>query len=94
VAFVSGHGAYDRSLQAATTSVYRAVLSSDPSASPEPERDYDLAVVADAELALLLGAGAAVHDLSRHLSVGTAIPRGILGLMRCWFREGGDGIDG
>ncbi|OEL33590.1 hypothetical protein BAE44_0005391 [Dichanthelium oligosanthes] len=47
-------------------------------ASPEPERDYGLAVLADAELALLLGAGAAVCDLSRRLGQGTAapVPRG------------------
>ncbi|RLN03253.1 uncharacterized protein C2845_PM13G25620 [Panicum miliaceum] len=180
-ASVSGRGALDRSLQAATTSVYRAVLSSGkemlvrvtwtrsaagaagaavafedgdaassaaaklsssagsrqvllqkkrgsrtlvtgagtavgvhwdtaeakypsgPSASPEPERDYGLAVVADAELALLLGAGAAARELSRRL--GAAVPRGAAALVnrreqlrgagaahvtRCRFREGGD----
>ena len=144
-ASVSGRGALDRSLQAATTSVYRAVLSSGkamlvrvtwtrsaagaagvavafdddgsasspagsrqvllqkkrgsrtlvtgagtavgvhwdtaearypagPSASPEPdERDYGLAVVADAELALLLGVGAAAREFSHR--VGPAVAR-------------------
>jgi len=76
-----------------------------PSASPEPERDYGLAVVADAELALLLGAGAAARELSRRLSLGAAVPRGAAGLVsrreqlrgaaaahvtRCRFRDGGD----
>jgi len=177
-ASVSGRGALDRSLQAATTSVYRAVLSSGkamlvrvtwtrtaagaagvavafddggsasspagsrrqvllqkkrgsrtlvtgagtavgvhwdtaearypagPSASPEPdERDYGLAVVADAELVLLLGAGAAARELSRRLSLGAAIPRSAAALVsrreqlrgaaaahvtRCRFRDGGD----
>ncbi|PUZ52670.1 hypothetical protein GQ55_6G288100 [Panicum hallii var. hallii] len=178
-ASVSGRGALDRSLQAATTSVYRAVLSSGkemlvrvtwtrsaagaagvavafddgdsassaaaagsrqvllqkkrgsrtlvtgagtavgvhwdtaeakypsgPSATPEPERDYGLAVVADAELALLLGDGAAARELSRRLGLGlgAAVPRGaalvsrreqLLGagaahVTRCRFREGGD----
>ena len=172
-ASVSGRGALHRSLQAATTAVYRAVLSSGkemlvrvtwtrsaagaagvavafdddgsasspagsrqvllqkkrgsrtlvtgagtavgvhwdtaeakyPSASPEPERDYGLAVVADAELALLLGAGAAARELSRRLGLGAAVPRGAAGLVsrreqlrgaaaahvtRCRFRDGGD----
>jgi hypothetical protein len=143
-ASVSGRGALDRSLQAATTTVYRAALSSGkemlvrvtwtrsaagapgvavafddddasapasagkrsgqvllqkrrgsrslvtaagtavavhwdvaeakyaPGSSPEPERDYGLAVVADAELALLLGAGGAARDLARRL--GAAVP--------------------
>jgi len=173
-ASVSGRGALHRSLQAATTAVYRAVLSSGkemlvrvtwtrsaagaagvavafddggsasspagsrrqvllqkkrgsrtlvtgagtavgvhwdtaeakyPSASPEPERDYGLAVVADAELALLLGAGAAARELSRRLSLGAAVPRSAAALVsrreqlrgaaaahvtRCRFRDGGD----
>ena len=140
-ASVSGRGALHRSLQAATTAVYRAVLSSGkemlvrvtwtrtaagaagvavafddggsasspagsrqvllqkkrgsrtlvtgagtavgvhwdtaeakyPSASPEPERDYGLAVVADAELALLLGVGAAAREFSHR--VGPAVAR-------------------
>ena len=177
-ASVSGRGALHRSLQAATTAVYRAVLSSGkemlvrvtwtrsaagaagvavafddggsasspagsrrqvllqkkrgsrtlvtgagtavgvhwdtaearypagPSASQEPdERDYGLAVVADAELALLLGAGAAARELSRRLSLGAAVPRSAAALVsrreqlrgaaaahvtRCRFRDGGD----
>ncbi|KAF8753123.1 hypothetical protein HU200_011778 [Digitaria exilis] len=181
-ASVSGRGALDRSLQAATTSVYRALLSSGkevlvrvtwtrtaagapgvavafddggdspapatkpsssgrsglvvlqkrrgsrtlvtgagtavgvhwdtaeakyPSAtSPEPDRDYALAVVADGELALLLGAGAAARDLSRRLGIGSgaAAPSGAVlvsrreqvrgaaaaHVTRCRFREGGD----
>ncbi|TKW11698.1 hypothetical protein SEVIR_6G250300v4 [Setaria viridis] len=174
-ASVSGRGALDRSLQAATTSVYRAVLStgkemlvrvtwtrsaagapgvavafddgggSAPAArrsgqvllqkrrgsrslvtgagtavgvhwdiaeakyasgpSPEPERDYGLAVVADAELALLLGAGGAAREVARHL--GAAVPHAHGGAVlvsrreqlrgaaaahvtRCRFREGGE----
>lgn len=42
------------------------------SSSPEPERDYCLAVVADAELALLLGAGGAARELSRRLGFAVA----------------------
>ena len=176
-ASVSGRGALDRALQAATTSVYRAVLSSgkemlvrvtwtrsaagvagvavafddgggassdapartrpvlllhkkrgsrslvtgagtavgvhwdtaeakyaswsSPS-SPEPERDYCLAVVADAELALLLGSGGAARELSRRLAVAPSAPALLVSrreqlrcaaaahVTRCRFREGGD----
>ncbi|KAL6859176.1 hypothetical protein ACP4OV_018178 [Aristida adscensionis] len=175
-ASVSGRGALDRSLQAATTSVYRVALPSTgkemlvrvtwtrsaagaaavavgfdeeggvpapkparrggqillqrrhgsrslvtgagtavgvhwdtaeatyPSeASPEPSGDYYLAVVADAELALLLGAGRAASELSRRFGYGAcAVPRGALvcrreqlrgaaaHVTRCRFREGGE----
>ncbi|KAF0898386.1 hypothetical protein E2562_007228 [Oryza meyeriana var. granulata] len=72
--------------------------------SPEPTGDYYLAVVADAELALLLGAGDAARDLSRRFVVGGGgAPRGAAVLSRreqlrgaaaahttrCRFREGG-----
>ncbi|KAL6644374.1 hypothetical protein ACP70R_015982 [Stipagrostis hirtigluma subsp. patula] len=154
-ASVSGRGALDRSLQAATTSVYRVALSSGtemmvrvtwtrsaagaagvavgfdegvsapktarsggrqlvlqkrrgsrsivtatgtavgvhwdtteatyPSdSSPEPSGDYCLAVVADAELALLLGEGRAASELARRFgflgsaSGSGAAPRGTL----------------
>ncbi|CAO2164890.1 unnamed protein product [Urochloa humidicola] len=174
-ASVSGRGALDRSLQAATTTVYRAVLSSgkemlirvtwtrsatagaagvaavsfDDNAddlattakrscqlllqkrrgsrslvtaagtavgvhwdiaeakystgqSPEPERDFGLAVVAGGELALLLGSGGAARELARRL--GATIPNGgpvlvsrreqVRGaaahVTRCRFREGGE----
>lgn len=46
------------------------------SSSPEPERDYCLAVVADAELALLLGAGGVARELSRRLGLGLAVAPG------------------
>ncbi|CAO2207572.1 unnamed protein product [Urochloa humidicola] len=177
---VSGRGALDRSLQAATTSVYRAALSSgeemlvrvtwtrsaagaagvavafddgggDSTAtaakrsgqvlllqkrrgsrslvtaagtavgvhwdvaeakysstgpSPEPERDYGLAIVAGGELALLLGAGGAARELARrHGAAAAPHERGGAVLVsrreqvrgaaaahvtRCRFREGGE----
>ncbi|CAL5000569.1 unnamed protein product [Urochloa decumbens] len=175
-ASVSGRGALDPSLQAATTSVYRAVLSSgkemlirvtwtrsaagaagvavsfdddgdsattakrsaqvllqkkrgsrklvtaggtavgvhwdiaeakySTGPSPEPERDYGLAVVAAGEPALLLGAGGAARELARRLGASaTGIPHGGAALVsrreqvrgaaaahvtRCRFREGGE----
>ncbi|KAL6838510.1 hypothetical protein ACP4OV_031755 [Aristida adscensionis] len=42
--------------------------SGSPSPSPEPSRDYYLAVVADAELALLLGGGEAARELARRFA--------------------------
>ncbi|XP_062191370.1 uncharacterized protein LOC133895232 [Phragmites australis] len=169
-ASVSGRAGLDRSLQAATTSVYRAVLPSGedmlvrvtwtrsaagaagvavafddglspPSSarssqlllqkrrgsrslvtgagtavgvhwdtteakypsdsSPEPDGDYYLAVIADAELALLLGTGGAARELSRHFGFGSGLGallsrreqlRGAAAahVTRCRFREGGE----
>ncbi|KAJ1269621.1 hypothetical protein BS78_07G225500 [Paspalum vaginatum] len=171
VAAESGRGALDRALQAATTSVYTAVLSSGKAvlvritwtrtaagapgvavafddggggagcqqqqvvlrkrrgsralvtaagtavrvhwdtadaryatSSPEPEREYGLAVVAEAEpeLVLLLGAGGAARELSRRLGLGAGATgarlvsrreqlRGAAAahVTRCRFREGG-----
>ncbi|CAD6245652.1 unnamed protein product [Miscanthus lutarioriparius] len=74
------------------------------SSSPEPERDYCLAVVADAELALLLGSGGAARELSRRLGLAPGGARAALlvsrrmqlrcaaaaHVTRCRFREGGD----
>ncbi|KAG8087648.1 hypothetical protein GUJ93_ZPchr0010g9283 [Zizania palustris] len=77
-----------------------ASYASGSDSSPEPSGEYYLAIVADDELALLLGAGDTARDISRRF--GGAAPRcdllsrreqrrgaAVAHTTRCRFREGG-----